>query len=296
MSLRSLKHVTIRRIIQKPISSHSSDSIGITYKILKEHHQAQGQGGSRKSKEYEISSSIFSSTFSSSSSTASKIGFVGWYLEMVKSRPDPHYEILVQVSDFKLLINLLDLVPSQARSLLTCVYGLMLFKPLVLAPKMNLTRSEWSPFPHHFRNQAKTITNQSLEQYDFVRTLRMAGYGMLVLGPSLHFWFNFMSRVLPKRDLITTFKKIILGQITYGPFMTVVFFSLNARLQGESSQEIIARLKRDLLPTFKNGVMYWPICDFITFKFIPVHLQPLVSNSFSYVWTVYVTYMAGKAK
>lgn len=42
---------------------------------------------------------------------------------------------------------------------------------------------------------------------------------------------------------------------------------------GESGQEIVARLKRDLLPTLENGVLYWPICDFVTFKFVPVHLQ-----------------------
>jgi hypothetical protein len=42
---------------------------------------------------------------------------------------------------------------------------------------------------------------------------------------------------------------------------------------GESGHEIVARLKRDLLPTFKSGLMFWPICDFFTFKFIPVHLQ-----------------------
>ncbi|KAJ6985191.1 hypothetical protein NC653_023234 [Populus alba x Populus x berolinensis] len=65
---------------------------------------------------------------------------------------------------------------------------------------------------------------------------------------------------------------------------------------GENSAEIIARLKRDLLPTMINGVMYWPVCDFVTFKFTPVHLQPLVSNSFSYLWTVYMTYMASLDK
>ncbi|KAG8650706.1 PXMP2/4 family protein 4 [Manihot esculenta] len=143
---------------------------------------------------------------------------------------------------------------------------------------------------------SQTIARPVLEPYDLVRTLRMAGYGMLILGPSLHFWFNFVSKLFPKRDLITTFKKIIMGQTLYGPAMTVLFFSLNAGLQGENGAEIIARLKRDLLPTMVNGVMYWPICDFITFKFIPVHLQPLVSNSFSYLWTVYMTYMAGLEK
>lgn len=94
---------------------------------------------------------------------------------------------------------------------------------------------------------------------------------------------------------------------------------------GESGDEIVSRLKRDLLPTMLNGIMYWPFCDFITFRFIRVHLQvwfisfplrfyyclihpretyswwhsfwqPLVSNSFSYLWTVYMTYTASLEK
>ncbi|KAF7113453.1 hypothetical protein RHSIM_RhsimUnG0125700 [Rhododendron simsii] len=143
---------------------------------------------------------------------------------------------------------------------------------------------------------SQIIVQPSSESYDAVRTLRMAGYGMLILGPSLHFWFNFMSKVLPKRDIMTTLKKIVMGQLLFGPAMTVIFFSVNAALQGENAAEITARLKRDLLPTMINGVLYWPICDFVTFKFIPVQLQPLVSNSFSYLWTVYMTYMASLEK
>ncbi|XP_022942949.1 PXMP2/4 family protein 4-like [Cucurbita moschata] len=143
---------------------------------------------------------------------------------------------------------------------------------------------------------SQTIALPSSEPYDLVRTLRMAGYGLLILGPSLHYWFNFMSRLFPKKDIFSTLKKMALGQSLYGPSMTVIFFSMNAFLQGENGSEIIGRLKRDLLPTMLNGVMYWPVCDFITFRFVPVHLQPLVSNSFSYAWTVYMTYMASLEK
>lgn len=78
----------------------------------------------------------------------------------------------------------------------------------------------------------QTIGLPSSEPYDYIRTLRMAGYGLLILGPTLHYWFNFMSRILPGRDLVTTLKKMALGQTVYGPFMTVVFFSMNAALQG----------------------------------------------------------------
>ncbi|KAF9621244.1 hypothetical protein IFM89_016738 [Coptis chinensis] len=143
---------------------------------------------------------------------------------------------------------------------------------------------------------SQRLTATSSESYDLYRTLRMTGYGLLIAGPSMHIWFNSMSKVLPKRDVLTTLKKIFVGQALYGPIMTAVFFSSNAGLQGENGIEIVARLRRDLLPTLKNGLLYWPVCDFITFKFIPVPLQPLISNSFAYLWTIYITYMASLKK
>ncbi|KAK7343514.1 hypothetical protein VNO77_12304 [Canavalia gladiata] len=210
----------------------------------------------RKPREYEISPSLFSSSFCSSASSSSsaaatslsKVGLVGWYLGMIKSWP-----ILTKSVTSALIYTAADL-------------------------------------------SSQTIVQKSSESFDFIRTLRMAGYGMIILGPSLHFWFNFVSKLFPRRDLFSTLKKMVMGQTLYGPAMTVIFFSLNARLQGESSSEIVARLKRDLLPTMFNGIMYWPLCDFITFRFIPVHLQPLISNSFSYLWTIYITYMASLEK
>ncbi|CAN1274395.1 Protein SYM1 [Linum perenne] len=139
----------------------------------------------------------------------------------------------------------------------------------------------------------KMIAGSSL---DIIRTLRMAGYGLMFLGPVQHLWFNFMSRILPQRDVFSTLKKIFLGQTVLGPINAALFFTYNAALQGESGDEIIARLKRDLLPTLLSGLVFWPMCDYLTFKAVPVHLQPLVNSSFAYVWTIYLTYMASLEK
>ncbi|KAH7282636.1 hypothetical protein KP509_35G041200 [Ceratopteris richardii] len=124
----------------------------------------------------------------------------------------------------------------------------------------------------------------------------MLAAGLLLSGPSLHFWFNLMSATFPTRDIASTLKKMALGQIVYGPTFNTVFFSLNAYLQGETTPEVIARLKRDLLPALKGGLIYWPLIDFLTYRYVPVHLQPLVNNSFAYLWTIYLTYMASLKK
>jgi hypothetical protein len=42
---------------------------------------------------------------------------------------------------------------------------------------------------------------------------------------------------------------------------------------GESVDDIILRLKRDVPRTMKNGILYWPACDYINHRYVPVHLQ-----------------------
>lgn len=76
------------------------------------------------------------------------------------------------------------------------------------------------------------ITLPSSASYDLKRTSRMAIYGLLMLGPSQHMWFNFLSKILPKRDVPTTLKKILMGQVVYGPTINTVFFSYNGAVQG----------------------------------------------------------------
>lgn len=76
------------------------------------------------------------------------------------------------------------------------------------------------------------ISPQTTKPYDLVRTLRMASIGLIFVGPSMHFWFNTVSKVLPKRDIATTLIKIVMGQTIFGPAMTSGFFSVNAGLQG----------------------------------------------------------------
>ncbi|RHN71663.1 hypothetical protein MtrunA17_Chr2g0279281 [Medicago truncatula] len=54
---------------------------------------------------------------------------------------------------------------------------------------------------------------------------------------------------------------------------------------GENRPEVIARLKQDLR-------LFWPVCDIVTFGFIPVHLQPLMNSCCAYLWIVYCSRIA----
>eukprot|EP00897_Mesotaenium_endlicherianum_P008347 jgi/Mesen1/7540/ME000391S06770 len=108
---------------------------------------------------------------------------------------------------------------------------------------------------------------------DAARTARMAALGLFLSGPTLHLWFGLMSKYFPGRDVRSTLSKMALGQCTYGPSFNAVFFSLNSAAQGESRSEILGRLRRDIPATFQKGLLYWPLCDALTYRYVPVHLQ-----------------------
>eukprot|EP00245_Coleochaete_scutata_P011333 TRINITY_DN417_c0_g1_i2.p1 TRINITY_DN417_c0_g1~~TRINITY_DN417_c0_g1_i2.p1 ORF type:complete len:144 (+),score=17.30 TRINITY_DN417_c0_g1_i2:342-773(+) len=128
---------------------------------------------------------------------------------------------------------------------------------------------------------------------DLHRTTRMATIGLLLSGPTLHLWFMFLSWAVPKRDVLSVLLKILIGQTTYGPAFNATFFSINAYAQGETQNEIIERLRRDLVKTILNGLLYWPVSDFVMFRYCPVHLQPLWVNTAAFFWTIYIAYVAG---
>ncbi|CAI5948104.1 unnamed protein product [Closterium sp. NIES-64] len=132
-------------------------------------------------------------------------------------------------------------------------------------------------------------------QWDAFRTARMAGAGLLLSGPTLHLWFTRLAKFIPGTDVPRVLLKIAMGQLLYSPVFNSVFFSINAALQGENKEQIIARLRRDLIPTLISGACYWPVCDFITFRYVPVRLQVLTSNTAAFFWTIYVTYKASLA-
>ena len=74
--------------IQSLLQRHSiADSIGAPILRNRPHHQQQSIYG--KTREFQFSSPniLFSSPFSSTAVSSQKVGLVGWYLGMVKSRP-----------------------------------------------------------------------------------------------------------------------------------------------------------------------------------------------------------------
>jgi protein Mpv17 len=60
----------------------------------------------------------------------------------------------------------------------------------------------------------------------------MFGIGMFLSAPGLHMWFSIMSRAIPKTDIASALKKVVLGQAIFAPIFNCAFFSVDSFIQG----------------------------------------------------------------
>lgn len=71
--------------------------------------------------------------------------------------------------------------------------------------------------------------------WDARRSARMLAVGLLMSGPCLHLWFGAVAKFFPNRDMVSTLKKLVLGQLFYGPAFCAAFFTVNSYAQGNES-------------------------------------------------------------
>ena len=139
---------------------------------------------------------------------------------------------------------------------------------------------------------------QKLEQVkepDATRLLTTTAIGGLYFAPAAHVWYAQITKLIPKNGLKEILTKALLGQIFFGPLVTIVFFAA-ACAQGEGLKTLPAKIKADLLQVQIAGAGFWPFVDLISYAFIPIAYIPLFVNCASFVWTIFLSLKSRGAK
>ena len=139
---------------------------------------------------------------------------------------------------------------------------------------------------------------QKLEQVkepDATRLLTTTAIGGLYFAPAAHVWYAQITKLIPKNGLKEILTKALLGQIFFGPLVTIVFFAA-ACAQGDGLSTLPAKIKADLLQVQIAGAGFWPFVDLISYAFIPIAYIPLFVNCASFVWTIFLSLKSRGAK
>ena len=119
-----------------------------------------------------------------------------------------------------------------------------------------------------------------------------------------HYYYTWINKALPGTKLRTTLLKSLIGQLSYGPVYTSVFFlsalvpqaptelSLIPSILYAAKNLLMPKLASDFFAIWRSGVFYWVTVDILSFSFIPTQWITGFVNLASYFWTVILCIVA----
>ncbi|PWA96298.1 mpv17/PMP22 [Artemisia annua] len=128
---------------------------------------------------------------------------------------------------------------------------------------------------------------------DFKRVSIFTFLGMALVGPTLHFWYLYLSKLVTMEGASGALLRLVIDQFIFAPVFIGVFLSTLVTLEGSPSQ-VLPKLKQEWLSSVIANWQLWIPFQFLNFRFVPQQFQVLASNVIALVWNVILSYKAHK--
>ncbi|XP_074320613.1 protein sym-1 [Silene latifolia] len=128
---------------------------------------------------------------------------------------------------------------------------------------------------------------------DYKRTFVFTFLGLALVGPTLHYWYLFISKLVTMPGASGAFLRLILDQLFFAPIFVGVFLSASMTLEGRSSL-VVPKLQQEWFSSVLANWQLWIPFQFLNFLFVPQQFQVLASNFVALVWNVILSFKAHK--
>lgn len=91
---------------------------------------------------------------------------------------------------------------------------------------------------------------------DWHRIMKFSFLGGVLVGPTLHFWYGFLARIIPGTTLLASTKRLALDQLVFAPVFIPIFFSSTLMLEGRPNM-IVSKIKSDWWSTLLANYVVW---------------------------------------
>jgi len=139
------------------------------------------------------------------------------------------------------------------------------------------------------KNKGKEQQQVAVTPWDWLRILRMATVGFVVVGPACHYWYKVLDKYIPSKQPLQVAKKIFIDEFMFGPVYLGAFFVSISTLEGMTPQQTVAKIKKEYVPTFKMDITVWPPAQAINFFFVPAPYRVLYISFISLFWNTYLS-------
>ena len=150
---------------------------------------------------------------------------------------------------------------------------------------------------------------ENKEKFNKNRTFVFWLFGTFMSGTCNHYWMLRLNKI--GKNLIKNHNYSInksnmamvgLDQLLYSPIYSIVFFTfahfLNKKLDNKENKNNEVILKesinhtKTIFPiTYSSEFLFWPLIQFINFKYININYRVLFMSKCNLLWSVFTSYM-----
>lgn len=133
---------------------------------------------------------------------------------------------------------------------------------------------------------------ETKDKYDWIRTIRMTGFNILLWTPISHYKYRLLDKIWPIVSLKFISIKVFLDQFCLAPILIRMFFYLNELLQGNGIEGGEKRIEKEWWTTCKNCWTLWIPVQFANFYIIPLVYRVIYVRVVGFVWAIIVSVAA----
>ncbi|CAJ1917021.1 unnamed protein product [Sphenostylis stenocarpa] len=132
-----------------------------------------------------------------------------------------------------------------------------------------------------------------VQSLDFKRTFVFTFLGFALVGPTLHFWYLYLSKLVTLPGASGALLRLVLDQFLFSPIFIGVFLATLVTLEGKPSQAV-PKLQQEWFSAVLANWKLWIPFQFLNFRFVPQQFQVLAANVIALVWNVILSFKAHK--
>ncbi|XP_020700468.2 protein sym-1 [Dendrobium catenatum] len=125
------------------------------------------------------------------------------------------------------------------------------------------------------------------------RTFVFTFLGLVMVGPTLHFWYLSLSKLISLPGASGASLRLLLDQFFFSPIFIGAFLCALVTLEGRPSQ-VVPKLQQEWFSSVLANWQLWIPFQFLNFRFVPQKFQVLAANLVALVWNVILSFKAHK--
>ncbi|KAH7690864.1 Mpv17/PMP22 protein [Dioscorea alata] len=154
-----------------------------------------------------------------------------------------------------------------------------------------LTKSITSALLTLIGDSISQLMIEQASKLDLKRSLIFTTLGFVLVGPTLHFWYLSLSKLVTTPGASGAFVCLLLDQFLFSPIFIGVFLSLVVILEGRPSQ-VVPKLKQEWPSSMVANWQLWIPFQFLIFRFVPQQFQVLATDFVALAWNAILSFKA----